>query len=48
MLLKSNRDVSYTTQPLELLNALSFKYVRYHGGALRHSEANAGDSVHIL
>ncbi|CAJ2650059.1 brefeldin A-inhibited guanine nucleotide-exchange protein 5 isoform X3 [Trifolium pratense] len=47
MLLKSIRDASYTTQPLELLNALSFENVRNHGGITRDSEANAGDSVTI-
>lgn len=47
MLLKSIRDASYTTQPLELLNALSFENVRNHGGIIRDSEANAGDSVTI-
>ncbi|WJX96402.1 Brefeldin A-inhibited guanine nucleotide-exchange protein 5 [Trifolium repens] len=47
MLLKSIRDASYTTQPLELLNALSFENVRNHGGIVRDSEANAGDSVTI-
>ncbi|XP_019455526.1 PREDICTED: brefeldin A-inhibited guanine nucleotide-exchange protein 5-like isoform X4 [Lupinus angustifolius] len=43
-LLKSIRDASYTTQPLELLNALSFENLRNHGGVIRDSEANAGDS----
>ncbi|KAI5415380.1 brefeldin A-inhibited guanine nucleotide-exchange protein 5 [Lathyrus oleraceus] len=47
MLLKSIRDASYTTQPLELLNALSFENVRNHGGIITDSEANAGDSVTI-
>lgn len=47
MLLKSIRDASYTTQPLELLNALSFENVRNHGGIVRDSEANAGDNVII-
>ncbi|GAU16778.1 hypothetical protein TSUD_200210 [Trifolium subterraneum] len=47
MLLKSIRDASYTTQPLELLNALSFENVRNHGGIIRDSEANSGDSVTI-
>lgn len=41
----SSRDASYTTQPLELLNALSFENLRNHGGIIRDSEAYAGDSV---
>nr|KYP57779.1 Brefeldin A-inhibited guanine nucleotide-exchange protein 2 [Cajanus cajan] len=43
-LLKSIRDASYTTQPLELLNALSFENLRNHGSIISDSEGNAGDS----
>lgn len=42
-----SRDASYTTQPLELLNALSFENLRYHEGIIRDSEANAADSVTV-
>ncbi|KAI4344676.1 hypothetical protein L6164_011875 [Bauhinia variegata] len=40
-LLKSISDASYTTQPLELLNASSFENLRNHGSMLIDSEANA-------
>lgn len=43
-LLKSIRDASYTTQPLELLNALSFENLRNQGSIIGDSEGNAGDS----
>ncbi|RDY07326.1 Brefeldin A-inhibited guanine nucleotide-exchange protein 5, partial [Mucuna pruriens] len=43
-LLKSIRDASYTTQPLELLNALSFENLRNHGSIISDSEGNAGDT----
>ena len=43
----TSRDASYTTQPLELLNALSFENLRNHAGIIRDSEANAGDNVTI-
>ncbi|KAK7363367.1 hypothetical protein VNO77_05507 [Canavalia gladiata] len=44
-LLKSIRDASYTTQPLELLNALSFENLRNHGSIISDSEGNTGDNV---
>ncbi|KAL2338842.1 hypothetical protein Fmac_013288 [Flemingia macrophylla] len=43
-LLKSIRDASYTTQPLELLNALSFENMRNHGVIIGESEGNTGDT----
>ncbi|KHN17773.1 brefeldin A-inhibited guanine nucleotide-exchange protein 5-like [Glycine soja] len=43
-LLKSIRDASYTTQPLELLNVLSFENLRNHGSIISDSEGNTGDS----
>lgn len=39
-----SRDASYTTQPLELLNVLSFENLRNHGSIISDSEGNAGDS----
>ncbi|KAK7291769.1 hypothetical protein RIF29_07169 [Crotalaria pallida] len=44
-LLKSIRDASYTTQPLELLNALSFENLRNPGGIIRDFEGNSSESV---
>ncbi|XP_061361482.1 brefeldin A-inhibited guanine nucleotide-exchange protein 5 [Gastrolobium bilobum] len=46
-LLKSIRDASYTTQPLELLNTLSFQNLGNQGGIIRDLEANAGGSPTI-
>ncbi|XP_027369108.1 brefeldin A-inhibited guanine nucleotide-exchange protein 5 isoform X2 [Abrus precatorius] len=43
-LLKSIRDASYTTQPLELLNALSFENLRNYGSIISDSEGHPGDS----
>ncbi|KAI4335137.1 hypothetical protein L6164_013811 [Bauhinia variegata] len=40
-LLKSISDASYTTQPLELLNASSFENLRNHGGIVIDSESSA-------
>ncbi|KAF7836855.1 brefeldin A-inhibited guanine nucleotide-exchange protein 5 [Senna tora] len=42
--LKSISEASYTTQPLELLNALSFENLRNHGSIVRNSDTNAGDN----
>lgn len=39
-----SRDASYTTQPLELLNVLSFENLRNHGSIISDSEGNTGDS----
>ncbi|RVW77012.1 Brefeldin A-inhibited guanine nucleotide-exchange protein 5 [Vitis vinifera] len=43
-LLKSIRDASYTTQPLELLNALGFENPKNHAVLARDSEINKGVS----
>ncbi|KAK7265505.1 hypothetical protein RJT34_33125 [Clitoria ternatea] len=43
-LLKSIRDASYTTQPLELLNALSFENMRNNGSITGDSEGSIGDN----
>ncbi|KAL5698618.1 Brefeldin A-inhibited guanine nucleotide-exchange protein 5 [Ranunculus cassubicifolius] len=44
-LLKSIRDASYTTQPVELLNSLGFDSSKNHiGGPMRDSEVSAGES----
>ncbi|KAI9192745.1 hypothetical protein LWI28_027306 [Acer negundo] len=42
-LLKSIRDASYTTQPLELLNALGFENPKNLTVSIRDSEVNAGE-----
>ncbi|KAK2645141.1 hypothetical protein Ddye_020336 [Dipteronia dyeriana] len=42
-LLKSIRDASYTTQPLELLNALGFESPKNLTVSIRDSEVSAGD-----
>ncbi|XP_057747505.1 brefeldin A-inhibited guanine nucleotide-exchange protein 5 [Arachis stenosperma] len=46
-LLKSIRDASYTTQPVELLNALGFENLGKHGGIVGDSGENVGDNVTI-
>ena len=38
------RDASYTTQPLELLNALGFETPKNHGVLTRDFELSTGDS----
>ncbi|XP_058108815.1 brefeldin A-inhibited guanine nucleotide-exchange protein 5 [Magnolia sinica] len=43
-LLKSIRDASYTTQPLELLNSLGFDNAKSHVVLNKHSAVNSGDS----
>ncbi|XP_057506724.1 brefeldin A-inhibited guanine nucleotide-exchange protein 5 isoform X2 [Actinidia eriantha] len=43
-LLKGIRDASYTTQPLELLNALGFETPKNHGVLTRDFELSTGDS----
>ncbi|XP_015888964.3 brefeldin A-inhibited guanine nucleotide-exchange protein 5 [Ziziphus jujuba] len=43
-LLKSIRDASYTTQPLELLNALGFENLKNNGVLIRDSEIDVGYS----
>ncbi|KAF5204476.1 Brefeldin a-inhibited guanine nucleotide-exchange protein [Thalictrum thalictroides] len=43
-LLKSIRDASYTTQPVELLNSLGFDNSKNHLMATRDPEFNMGDS----
>lgn len=40
-------DAAYTTQPLELLNTLSFENLRNYGGIDRNSEASAGDNFTV-
>ncbi|KAM7275135.1 hypothetical protein ACFE04_017001 [Oxalis oulophora] len=47
MLLKSIRDASYTTQPLELLNALGFENPNNHV-VLKDAEVNASDGANQL
>ncbi|KAL3744597.1 hypothetical protein ACJRO7_013808 [Eucalyptus globulus] len=42
-LLKSIRDATYTTQPLELLNALGFENLKNHTALTKESEVNVGD-----
>ncbi|KAL9325769.1 hypothetical protein ACSQ67_006414 [Phaseolus vulgaris] len=43
-LLKSIRDASYATQPVELLNALTFDNLRNPGSIISDSEGNLGDT----
>ncbi|KAJ4951655.1 hypothetical protein NE237_028487 [Protea cynaroides] len=43
-LLKSIRDATYTTQPLELLNSLGFEYSKNHMGLSIDSVVNISDS----
>ena len=38
-------DVSFITQPLELLNSLNFENMSNHGGLVGDSEANGGDAA---
>lgn len=38
------RDATYTTQPLELLNALGFENLENNGVLIRDSEIDASDS----
>lgn len=47
-LLKSIRDASYTTQPLELLNALGFENPRNHSVLTRDLEVNAKYSPSVV
>lgn len=47
-LLKSIRDASYTTQPLELLNALGFENPQNHTMLTRDLEFTAGDSPSLM
>ncbi|KAI4380307.1 hypothetical protein MLD38_006512 [Melastoma candidum] len=46
-LLKSIRDASYTTQPLELLNALGFETVKTPRALAGNLEAHAGDNAFL-
>lgn len=41
------RDASYTTQPLELLNALGFENLKNNGGLIRDLEVDLGDSTSV-
>lgn len=43
----NSSDASQTTQPLELLNVLSFENLRNHGSIDRNSDANAGDNAAV-
>ncbi|XP_077214476.1 HOPM interactor 7 isoform X2 [Tasmannia lanceolata] len=43
-LLKSIRDASYTTQPLELLNSFGFDNSKSHSGLTKDSPVKSGDS----
>ncbi|KAI4377500.1 hypothetical protein MLD38_015112 [Melastoma candidum] len=46
-LLKSIRDASYTTQPVELLNALGFEAVKTPRALAGNLEAHAGDTAFL-
>lgn len=39
----TDRDATYTTQPLELLNALGFENLKNHTALTKESEVNMGD-----
>ncbi|CAK9161195.1 unnamed protein product [Ilex paraguariensis] len=47
-LLRSIRDASYTTQPLELLNSLGFENHKHHRTLERNLEVSTGDSPSLM